>query len=171
MKHFCFSHISIYMYRINGASNKLYVLLAHENNTLCLAVKWKTVVNMPDRSPDQVPQNTNRTDIHNKIKPGQMATNFIFSERKLRKKATMSDKLFLLKNWEEPDKSESLTLFKQKMNLFWQQARKICRGIGDDGLKKLAWSSTINYLSIQDTIPDWFVTSRTPLMPKDEKKS
>lgn len=47
-------------------------------------------------------------------------------------------------NWSDPDLSEAMSLFKQKMNLYMEdeeitdagkQARKICRGIGDEGLK------------------------------------
>lgn len=49
-------------------------------------------------------------------------------------------------NWSDPDLSEAMSLFKQKMNLYLEdeeitdaekQARKICRGIGDEGLKRL----------------------------------
>ena len=49
-------------------------------------------------------------------------------------------------NWCDPDLSEAMSLFKQKMTLFIEdeeiteeakQARKICRGIGDAGLRRL----------------------------------
>ena len=49
-------------------------------------------------------------------------------------------------NWADPDLSEAISLFKQKMSLYLEdeeitdqakQARKICRGIGDEGLKRL----------------------------------
>ena len=49
-------------------------------------------------------------------------------------------------NWSDPDLSEAISLFKQKMSLYLEdeeitdadkQARKICRGIGDEGLKRL----------------------------------
>lgn len=49
-------------------------------------------------------------------------------------------------NWADPDLSEAISLFKQKMTLYLEdeeiayeakQARKICRGIGDERLKRL----------------------------------
>ncbi|XP_062855044.1 uncharacterized protein LOC134318174 [Trichomycterus rosablanca] len=49
-------------------------------------------------------------------------------------------------NWSDQDLSEAMSLFKQKMTLYLEddeitdaakQARKICRGIGDEGLKRL----------------------------------
>ena len=49
-------------------------------------------------------------------------------------------------NWEADDAGEALALFRQKMELYFDdeeitdkkiQARKICRSIGDEGLKKL----------------------------------
>ena len=49
-------------------------------------------------------------------------------------------------DWSSSDTAEALGLFKQKMTLFLDdenittdaaQARKICRGIGDEGLKRL----------------------------------
>ena len=49
-------------------------------------------------------------------------------------------------NWSDLDLGEALSLFKQKMTLYLEdeeiqdhikQARKICRGIGDEGLKRL----------------------------------
>ena len=58
----------------------------------------------------------------------------------------MCDK-FPIMNWGEPDKSESLKLFKQKMNLYFHDEGlkdtelqkwpwKICRGIEDEEQKK-----------------------------------
>lgn len=51
-------------------------------------------------------------------------------------------------DWSPSDHSEALTLFKQEINLYIQdekeaaaKARKICRGIGDEGLKLLNASS------------------------------
>ena len=49
-------------------------------------------------------------------------------------------------DWSSTDMAESLGLFKQKMNLFLDdenitdnaaKARKICRGIGDEGLRRI----------------------------------
>lgn len=49
-------------------------------------------------------------------------------------------------NWSEPDLSEAISLFKQKMSLYLEdeeisdehkQAREICRGIEDEGLQRL----------------------------------
>ena len=49
-------------------------------------------------------------------------------------------------NWSDPDLSEAISLFRQKMCLYLddeeiedeaKQARKICRGIGDEGLKRM----------------------------------
>ena len=47
-------------------------------------------------------------------------------------------------DWSSTDMSESLGLFKQKMNLFLDDenitdnaARQICRGIGDEGLRRI----------------------------------
>ena len=49
-------------------------------------------------------------------------------------------------NWDTPDTSESFSLFKQKMTLYLEdeeitekakQSRKIIRGLGDEGLKRL----------------------------------
>ena len=49
-------------------------------------------------------------------------------------------------NWSDLDLGEAMSLFKQKMTLYLEdeeiedqtkQARKICRGIGDEGLKRL----------------------------------
>ena len=49
-------------------------------------------------------------------------------------------------NWSEPDLSEAMSLFRQKMCLYLddkkiedgvKQARKICCGIGDEGLRRL----------------------------------
>ena len=48
-------------------------------------------------------------------------------------------------NWSDPDLNESMSLFKQKMTLYIEdeeimdktkQARKICLGIGDQGLRR-----------------------------------
>lgn len=52
----------------------------------------------------------------------------------------------LTMNWSDPDLSEAISLFKEKMALYLEdeeisdehkQARKICRGIGDEGLQRL----------------------------------
>ena len=49
-------------------------------------------------------------------------------------------------DWSSTDMAESIGLFKQKMNLFLDdenvtdnaaKARKICRGIGDEGLRRI----------------------------------
>lgn len=56
-------------------------------------------------------------------------------------------------NWSDPDLSEAMSLFKQKMNLYiddeestehTKQARKICRGIGNQGLRHLNASGLTN---------------------------
>ena len=51
-----------------------------------------------------------------------------------------------IKNWSDPDLNEAMSLFKQKMTFYIEdeeitdetkQARKICRGVGDQRLKRL----------------------------------
>ncbi len=64
---------------------------------------------------------------------------------------------FPMMNWSDPDLSEAMSLFRQKMYLYLEdeertdaekQARKICRGIGDEGLKRLDASGSVARLEM-----------------------